>query len=104
MLDLTDGVQQVSDDGSAAVIPVTFDDPAFEVPQETKDALVALFEDNPIDGVQVDFSTEIVQGIPSILGVGEAVGVLVAAVVLLVMLGSLVAAGQIGRASCRERV
>src|SRR5690625_4793735 len=93
MLDLTDGVQQVSDDGSAAVIPVTFDDPAFEVPQETKDALVALFEDNPIDGVQVDFSTEIVQGIPSILGVGEAVGVLVAAVVLLVMLGSLVAAG-----------
>src|SRR5690625_2828501 len=62
MLDLTDGVQQVSDDGSAAVIPVTFDDPAFEVPQETKDALVALFEDNPIDGVQVDFSTEIVQG------------------------------------------
>src|SRR5690625_1829343 len=86
-------LQQVSDDGSAAVIPVTFDDPAFEVPQETKDALVALFEDNPIDGVQVDFSTEIVQGIPSILGVGEAVGVLVAAVVLLVMLGSLVAAG-----------
>ena len=93
MLDLTDGVRQVSEDSSTAIIPVTFDDPTFEVPQETKDALVALFENHPVDGVQIDFSTEIVQGIPSILGVGEAVGVLVAAVVLLVMLGSLVAAG-----------
>ncbi|WP_147919136.1 MMPL family transporter [Ruania zhangjianzhongii] len=93
MLELTDGVRQVSEDGSAAVIPVSFTESQFEVPQETKDALVALFSDNPIDGVHVDFSSEIVQGIPSILGVGELIGVIVAAVVLLVMLGSLVAAG-----------
>lgn len=93
MLDLTDGVRQVSEDGTAAIIPVSFTATQFEVPQETKDALIALFEDNPVDGVQFDFSQDIVQAIPSILGIGEGVGVLVAAVVLLVMLGSLVVAG-----------
>ena len=93
MLELTDGVRQVSEDGSAAVIPVSFTESQFEISQETKDALVALYEDNPVDGVQVDFSQDIVQGIPSILGVGEVIGVVVAAIVLLVMLGSLVAAG-----------
>lgn len=93
MLELTDGVRQVSEDGSAAVILVSFDETQFEVPQATKDALVAAFEDNPVEGVQIDFSQEIVQGIPSILGVGEVVGVAVAAIVLLVMLGSLVIAG-----------
>lgn len=93
MLELTDGVRQVSEDGSAAVIPVSFTESQFEVEPATKEALVDLFEDHPVDGVQVDFSQEVVQEIPSILGVGEVIGVIVAAVVLLVMLGSLVAAG-----------
>ena len=93
MLELTDGVRQVSEDGSAAVIPVSFTESQFEVEPDTKEALVDLFEDNPIEGLQIDFSQEIVQEIPSILGVGEVIGVIVAAVVLLVMLGSLVAAG-----------
>src|SRR5699024_3748432 len=57
MLVLADGVRQVSENSSTAIIPVTFADPTFEVPQETKDALVALFEDHPVDGVQIDFST-----------------------------------------------
>ncbi|HLR27449.1 MAG TPA: MMPL family transporter, partial [Ruania sp.] len=93
MLDLTDGVRQVSEDGSAAVIAVTFDQPTYEVPQETKDAVMELFQDNPIDGLQVNFSTEIATGMPQIAGAGELVGVVVAAIVLLIMLGSLVAAG-----------
>lgn len=93
MLDLTAGVRQVSEDGSAAVIPVSFTESQFEVTPETKEALVDLFEENSIEGVQIDFSQEIVQEIPSILGIGEVIGVIVAAVVLLVMLGSLVVAG-----------
>ena len=93
MLAMTDGVRQVSEDGSAAVIPVSFTESQFEVAPATKEALVDLFEANSIEGVQIDFSQEIVQEIPSILGVGELIGVIVAAVVLLVMLGSLVAAG-----------
>lgn len=74
MLDLTDGVRQVSEDGSAAVIAVTFDQPTYEVPQETKDAVMELFQDNPIDGLQVNFSTEIATGMPQIAGAGELVG------------------------------
>src|SRR5699024_4743304 len=93
MLELTEDVRQVSEDGSAAVIAVTFDEPTYEVSQETKDTLMDLFRSNPIDGVQVDFSAEIATGVPQILGAGELVGVVVAAIVLLIMLGSLVAAG-----------
>src|SRR5699024_10514870 len=81
------------EDGSAAVIAVTFGQPTYEVPQETKDAVMELFQDNPIDGLQVNFSTEIATGMPQIAGAGELVGVVVAAIVLLIMLGSLVAAG-----------
>ena len=47
----------------------------------------------PIPGVVVDFSTEIASGIPSILGGGELVGLVIAAIVLIVMLGTLVGAG-----------
>ena len=47
---------------------------------------------DPIDGVEIAFSTEIAQGVPQILGVGEIVGVAIAGIVLLVMLGSLLAA------------
>ena len=47
----------------------------------------------PTPGVEVDFSTEIASGIPSILGGGELVGLVIAAIVLIAMLGTLVGAG-----------
>ena len=58
----------------------------------TKDGLVGTF-DEPIDGVQVDYSSEISGGVPELLGVGEVIGVVVAGVVLVVMLGTFLAAG-----------
>ncbi|MGU3356809.1 MMPL family transporter [Microbacterium sp. M4A5_1d] len=92
LLDLADGIALVSPDGSTATVNVAFTLPRLELPQDAKDAVVEHFTAAPIDGVEVGFSTEISQGVPKILGVGEAVGVAVAAVVLLVMLGSLIAA------------
>src|SRR3546814_12573985 len=53
---------------------------------------MAHFRSEPIDGVDVAFSTDISQGVPQILGVGEAVGVVIAGVVLVVVLGSFLAA------------
>ena len=93
LLEMAQEIRTVSEDGSAAVVNVVFTDSLPEVTQETKDDLVAVFEDSPIDGVKVNFSADIAAGIPSLFGVGEVVGLVVAAVVLVVMLGSLIAAG-----------
>jgi RND superfamily putative drug exporter len=90
--DLAAGIQMVSDDKSVALVQVIFSETRLELTPESQDAVVEHFTSSAIDGVEVDFSADIVQGIPQVLGVGEAVGVAIAAVVLLVMLGSVVAA------------
>ncbi|MFJ7749987.1 MMPL family transporter [Arthrobacter sp. NPDC097144] len=93
LLEMAKEIRTVSEDGSAAVVNVVFSETQMEVTQETKDALVAAFEDEPIDGVKVDYSAEVAAAVPSLFGVGEVVGLAVAAVVLVVMLGSFIAAG-----------
>ncbi|MEU6738312.1 MMPL family transporter [Streptosporangium sandarakinum] len=85
-------IRMVSEDGSAARVTIAFTEPRMELAPETKDGVIDHFTAKPIDGVEADFSTDIAQGVPQIIGVGEAVGVVIAAVVLLVMLGSVVAA------------
>lgn len=93
LLDMAAQIRQVSQDGSAAIASVVFTDAQFDVPEETKQAVIDAFRAESIDGVDVDFSASLAQEIPKILGPGEMIGVLVAAVVLLVMLGTLVGAG-----------
>lgn len=92
LLELAEGIGVVSDDGSTALVNVAFTEPRLELPESAKQAVIEHFEAEPIDGVAVSFSTDIAQGVPSLVGVGEIVGVIFAAVVLLVMLGSLAAA------------
>ncbi|UWX96977.1 MMPL family transporter [Arthrobacter zhaoxinii] len=93
LLDMATEIRTVSEDGSAAILNVTFTESQMEITQETKDAVVALFEDEPIDGVKVDFSAEISAATPALFGIGEVVGLVIAGVVLFVMLGTLIAAG-----------
>src|SRR5690606_30516871 len=92
LLDMAADIRLVSEDGSAAVASVVFSEPNLSIEQETKDALVAVF-DELVEGVRADFSSDVAQGVPQVFGVGEAVGLVVAAVVLVVMLGTLVGAG-----------
>ncbi|MFG6444275.1 MMPL family transporter [Microbacterium sp. P07] len=92
LLSLADGIGVVSDDGATALVNVSFTVPRLELAQASKDAVVEHFASAPIDGVEVAFSTDISQGVPEILGVGEVVGVAIAAIVLVVVLGSLLAA------------
>jgi putative drug exporter of the RND superfamily len=92
MAALTEGVRQVSPDGSVAVTQVSFDSTA-TVDPVVADAVQEIGARLEAEGVQVDYSTEIVSDISSVMGPAEGVGLLIAAVVLLVMLGSLVAAG-----------
>lgn len=92
LLELAAEVRTVSADGSAAVATVVFEEASLDVPDEVKESVVEAFTAEPVEGVDVEISAEITAGVPEILGVGEVVGVVVAAVVLLVMLGTAVAA------------
>jgi RND superfamily putative drug exporter len=93
LLDLASGIRLVSDDGSAAIAMVSFTDLQMAVTQATKDALVAAFEDAPVDGVSVGFSSTIANEVPTVVGPKELAGLVLAAIVLFALLGTLVAAG-----------
>ncbi|MFP3712384.1 MMPL family transporter [Puerhibacterium sp. TATVAM-FAB25] len=93
LLELADGIRMVAEDGSAAIVTVAFTAPQLDVPSEAKRGVLDAFGAAPIDGVQVDASSELLESVPSVFGPGEAVGLVVAAIVLVAMLGTLVAAG-----------
>ena len=93
LLELSSGIRLVSEDGSTALVPVQFTDAQLVVSQGTKDAVLAAFGSTPIPGVAVDFSNSLTQGLPNLFGVGEAAGLVVAAIVLFAMLGTLIGAG-----------
>ncbi|MBP2456886.1 RND superfamily putative drug exporter [Clavibacter michiganensis] len=92
LLGLTDGIGVVSDDGSTAIVNISFTDPRLELSEETKEEAIAHFQDSPVAGTSVDFATDLAQGVPEIFGIGEVVGLVFAAIVLIVMLGTLIAA------------
>ncbi|WP_024287252.1 MMPL family transporter [Cellulomonas sp. KRMCY2] len=92
LLEMSAEMRSVSLDGSTAVGTIVFTAPELEVSTETKAAVLAVLDGGPIDGVQTDVSAEIASATPG-LGVGEVLGVAIAAAVLLVMLGTFVAAG-----------
>lgn len=83
----------VSADGSTAVAMVSFSEPAAEVPVAVKEDLRATIESAPLDGVLAEYSSELMLDITGLVGASEVVGVVVAALVLIVMLGTLIAAG-----------
>jgi RND superfamily putative drug exporter len=92
LLDLASGITMVAEDGSAAVVSIAFTEPQMEVAPETKAAVTDLFDDHPIDGVEADYSSDMLESVPSVFGAGEVVGLVVAAVALIVMLGTLIGA------------
>jgi RND superfamily putative drug exporter len=83
----------VSADGSAALVNVAYSVGRLEMSEETKKATVDHFADDPIEGVEIGVSADISQEAPNPMGPGEIVGVGVAAIVLLVMLGTIIGAG-----------
>ncbi|MDA8368276.1 MAG: MMPL family transporter [Nocardiopsaceae bacterium] len=93
LLEMASGIRTVSEDGSTALVNVAFTDSQEEVSQETKDAVIAVFEDDPVAGTTVDFGDDIAMALPSLVSAAEVIGVIVAGVVLVVMLGTLVGAG-----------
>jgi RND superfamily putative drug exporter len=83
----------VSTDGQTATVSVQFNKSAGDLSSESIAAVAAIFEDAKIANVQVELSQSLTKTLPSIGGPAEIIGLLSAAVVLFVMLGTLVAAG-----------
>ncbi len=87
------GMRFVSADGSTAVAHVTFVGQTDSLTTEQRADIQAIAEGPEAAGVEVLFSKEILQDLSSIFGAAEIIGLAVAAAVLLIMLGTLVAAG-----------
>ncbi|WP_433041658.1 MMPL family transporter [Dactylosporangium sp. CS-033363] len=92
LLQMAAEIRTVAKDGSAAIGAVQFTTPTHEVPKTVKDSILAKAADAHIDGVAIDVSNDIAQSVPSVLGPGEAAGLIIAAIALLVMLGTVIGA------------
>ena len=90
--ELSSGYRTVSEDSSAAVANVVFDVPITEVTLEVKTEIEDLVAGADIAGVELHPSQDIAQGVPSILGPGEVAGVVIAALALFVVLGTVLGA------------
>jgi RND superfamily putative drug exporter len=88
----TDGMRFVSEDGRAAIAQVQFDDNVHSIPVDVRDQIPAHAAALAAAGVHADYSVEITQN-TSLVGPGEVVGLAVAMFVLVLMLGTLIAAG-----------
>lgn len=92
LLSLADGIGVVSEDGATALVNIGYEVPLLELEASSKSATIAYFEEHPIDGVEMAFSTTLAQSVPSLVGPGEIAGLVIAGIVLLVMLGTAIAA------------
>lgn len=92
LLDLTNGMRTVSDDGATALAQIQFSGTSAALAKEIVDPVVDQVTGTRIDGVTVLPAYDVAQGIPS-LGAGEMIGLIVAALALFVMLGTLVGVG-----------
>lgn len=89
---LGDGVRMVSEDGTTALVQVRFDESMQQISPDDLALVPHAGEQLEDAGVEVDYGQELVF-VTQVGGIGEIIGVAVAAVVLLVMLGSFVMAG-----------
>ncbi|WP_082678050.1 MMPL family transporter [Leucobacter chromiiresistens] len=91
------GASELSDDGRAALITIQITDAQSDVPEATTDGIIEVTErlqDRLPEGTQVSYGGDVFSvSIPGFTAT-EAIGVLIAFIVLLFTLGSLVAAGM----------
>ena len=93
MLELTEGAAMVSDEGDVVVLMVGFHETVEDLGTDTLADVSALLTEFEIDGAEVLPGGDLNFELPQLFSAAEAVGLLIAAVVLLVMLGTFVGAG-----------
>ncbi|MDP5226742.1 MULTISPECIES: MMPL family transporter [Arthrobacter] len=87
------GIRFVSKDGATAVAQVSFKVALSALSTEDRDQVVSTLEATQSKGLNVYPSKELSEDLGSLAGPGEIIGLCVAVLVLIIMLGTLVAAG-----------
>lgn len=93
MLELTEAVQTVSSDDDVAILTVTFPEELQAVGTDSLTLVSDTLAEAHIDGVEILPSSELNFEMPHLFSTAEAIGLMIAAAVLLVMLGTLIGAG-----------
>ncbi|CAN5347049.1 MMPL family transporter [soil metagenome] len=92
LLTMTSGIKMVSDGNNTALANIVFVESQQNVAPETKTAVVDYIKSTLPTGVDAEFTNELTQAVPELFGIGEVVGLIIAAITLLVMLGTIMAA------------
>lgn len=91
-LDMASGYSSVSDNGSAAIASISFKNEINSVSPDTLSTVRSDLSNADLKGLDVEFDQNL-EGQPEPGGVGEIAGVVVAFVILMIMMGTFVAAG-----------
>ena len=93
LLATSEDFRTLASDGATAITSVRFEQPINLVEKASFEKIISITDELKTDNIQVEYSKEFTNDISSIMGVGELIGLLIAAIVLFVMLGSLIASG-----------
>ncbi|MFB9311028.1 RND superfamily putative drug exporter [Agromyces hippuratus] len=92
LMDAAAEIRTVSTDETTVIGAVMFEDDLFSLSSELKAEVAGELDGADIDGVNVDYSSEIAASIDGLIGIGEIVGVLIAALVLIIVFRALLPA------------
>ncbi|MBO0595279.1 MMPL family transporter [Nesterenkonia sp. E16_7] len=93
LLELSSGAQVVSEDGDVAVLMLNFTEPMESIGTEDLATVSEVITDAQIDGVEALPGGDLDFELPHLFSVAELIGLMIAAAVLLIMLGTLIGAG-----------
>lgn len=93
LLGTSNNFRTVSVDGQTAFGTIYFDQPSGELDEAAASEVVALIKAQVPAGIQVEFSQSLVFSLDGLLGIGEIVGLAIAALVLAIMLRTFIGAG-----------
>ncbi|WP_394941657.1 MMPL family transporter [Psychromicrobium sp. YIM B11713] len=92
-LDSSAGLRFVSQDGKVAIAQVQFKVTLYSLDPKDRQQVQEIVNKVTDSGIKVFYDKQITEDVSQIFGTAEIVGVVIAAIVLLVMLGTLIAAG-----------
>ena len=90
LLAATTNFTTVSPDETVALAGIRFDERGTEVEASTRESVVEYLSNANLPGITVEFSQELTQSFGDILGIGEVIGLIAAAIVLFVLLGTII--------------
>ena len=90
LLAATKNFTVVSSDENTALATIRFDKRGTELEDGTRESVVEALQAANLNGIQVEFSQELTQSFGEILGIGEVIGLIAAAIVLFILLGTFI--------------